>query len=73
MTLADELRKIADRLEIKDKGELFCKLINNGNDVIFSNDRKRRPHGTDWLPSDINLGEIKLSEDTWTKVKLVEA
>jgi len=67
--IADELRKIADRLEGK-SGGLYMKLDSQG-DIRVSNSPPDYKKTLNWLRG-VDIGPIKLLEDRWTKVKLVE-
>jgi hypothetical protein len=70
LEIADELRKIADRLEMKGEITLYAKSDYDG-DTMFSNETKRMQEGCDCIDSQIKTG-LTLSKDKWTKVKLVE-
>ena len=72
LEIADELRKIADRIDDEDEG-LYVRLGEGGN-VYFSNSGCGDDlDGPNWLDKNINLGEITIWADKWTKIKIVEA
>jgi hypothetical protein len=75
LEIADELRKIANRIEGRGKG-LYVRLRrDNSKKVQFSNfgiGSINIDH-LSWVDlGEVDLGSLKVSSEKWTKVKLVE-